>query len=206
MTELEKIMATARDAVLSGGVVVIPTETFYGLAADPFNEAAVLKVFHIKERTHSKPLPLIASDRTAVERLDPEISPDIERIMERYWPGSLTILLKTAVPVSRLIVGDSGKVGVRVPPFCAARSLAELVGGLITATSANLSGGADPPTVQMIPRKVIAAADVVVDLGPTPGGKPSTVVDFKNKSLLVIREGAVAATELRAFLGTGEWS
>ncbi len=190
MTDFRKKLTQARDAILSGGIVIIPTETFYGIAVDPFNQAAVLRVFQIKSRPHTKPLPLIASDATVVRRLATNLSDAISGLMDLYWPGSVTILVKTEAPLSELLTGKAGKIGVRVPPHCAARSLAEMAGGLITATSANLSGEPNPDTVQMISPKVIAAADLVVDLGPTPGGKPSTVIDFENGQLRVIREGA----------------
>lgn len=206
MKELEKKLAQACEVVLSGGVVVIPTETFYGLAADPFNEAAVLKIFQIKFRHHSKPLPLIASDMAAVEQLASKTSPETSRLIDRYWPGSLTVLMKTEARLPKLLTNEEGKVGVRIPPLCAARTLARLVGGLITATSANLSGEPNPTTVRMISPKVIAAADLVVDLGPTPGGKPSTVIDFEKGKVRVVRDGAVSKNEIETFLLESESS
>jgi L-threonylcarbamoyladenylate synthase len=204
MTECEKTVQKARDVVRSGGVVIVPTETFYGLAADPFNEKTVLRIFQIKSRSHFKPLPLIAADRSAVERLVPNPGPEALRLMDRFWPGSLTILLKTTVPLSKLLTGEGGKVGVRIPPDCAARWLAGAVGGLITATSANFAGEPNPDIVQKISASVIAAVDLVVDLGASPGGKPSTVIDLEYGKLRVIREGAVAAKEIESFMRTSK--
>ncbi len=204
MTEYEKTLQKARDVVRSGGVVIVPTETFYGLAADPFNEEAVLRIFQIKSRSHSKPLPLIASDWDAVERLVPSPGPEALRLMKRFWPGSLTIVLPTAAPLSRLLTGEGRKVGVRIPPECPARWVAGAIGGLITATSANFAGEPNPDLVQKISAKVVAAVDLVVDLGATPGGKPSTVIDFERGKVRVIREGAVAAEEIEAVMRTSK--
>lgn len=206
MTRNEKWLEEAQEVVRSGGVVIVPTETFYGLAADPFNEEAVLRIFQIKSRSHSKPLPLIASDRAAVERLVPHPGPEALRLMDRFWPGSLTLVLPTAAPLSGLLTGERGKVGVRIPPDCAARWLAGAVGGLITATSANLAGEPSPDVVQKISARVIDAVDLVIDLGATPGGEPSTVVDFKRGKVRMIREGAVAAKEIEAFMRTSKSS
>jgi L-threonylcarbamoyladenylate synthase len=196
----EKILMKARDVIRSGGVIIVPTETFYGLAADPFNDEAVRRVFSIKSRPITSPLPLIASDRKTVEKF--LISPDshISTLMDRFWPGSLTLVLQLTARFAEPILGASGKVGVRVPPDSAARKLAELAGGFITATSANFSGDPPPEDVGKIPEALLSLVDLVIDLGPTPGGKPSTVIEIDRGVLEVIREGAIAVDRIRTVL------
>jgi len=196
----DEALLKAKEVILAGGIVIVPTETFYGIAANPFDEAAVLRIFEIKSRRHAKPLPLIASDLQAIRKLSPEPSPVARKLMDRFWPGSLTILMRTEIILSELLAGKAGKVGVRIPPDCPARSLAGMVGGLITATSANLSGDPNPSTVRMISPKVIDSVDFVVDMGATPGGKPSTVMDIDGEEIKILREGAISTEQIRTFM------
>jgi len=196
---VDQILGQAAEIIRSGGVVVVPTETFYGLAADPFHEEAVRRVFQIKKRDESKPLPLIASDRSVVEDLIEPPDARVHELMARFWPGSLTILLRPRKPLSALLTSQEGSIGVRLPPICPARALAAKAGGLITATSANLAGDPDPSEVSMISPQVLEAVDLVIDLGPTPGGKPSTVVEPDGAELRIIRDGAIPGSLLSGF-------
>lgn len=190
--EYESLIERAAEVVRSGGLVIVPTETFYALAADPFQEEAVRRIFQVKLREENKPLPLIAADQRIVDKLIENPTPLTKRLMDRFWPGSLTILLEPGVKLSKLLQGPSGKIGVRVPPPCPARALSERVGGWITATSANLSGRPNPQRVADIADEVQRGADMILDLGPTPGGKPSTVVEPIGEGLRVVREGAIS--------------
>ncbi len=194
------LIVRAAELISAGGVAIVPTETFYGLAADPFNDPAVRRIFQIKGRADDKPLPLIAADRDTAESL--VFPPDrlTRLLMDRFWPGSLTILLTPRTSMSRLIAGSADRIGVRVPPESPARAVAGRVGGAITATSANLSGDPNPRITADIDRAVRDAADLVVDLGPTPGGRPSTVVEIVKGRLRILREGAVPAAALEAVM------
>ncbi|MEW6112509.1 MAG: L-threonylcarbamoyladenylate synthase [Thermodesulfobacteriota bacterium] len=195
----DALLDSAAEIIRSGGVVIVPTETFYGLAADPFQEQAVRRVFQIKQRDESKPLPLIASDRSVVEDLIEPPDARVQELMARFWPGSLTILLRPKRTLSPLLTSPDGLIGVRLPPTCPARSLAARVGGFITATSANLTGDPDPSDVSTISPRVLDAVDLVIDLGPTPGGKPSTVVEPAAAELRIIRDGAIPGSLLADF-------
>ncbi len=196
--------------VQDGGVVIVPTETFYALAADPFQATALARIFEIKGRPDSKPLPLIAADMDAVLKAVRDPGPKVRRLMDRFWPGSLTILLEPALrsgacadvrseaqAFNRLCTDPRGKIGVRVPPSCAARELARLAGGWITATSANLSGDPDPDRIAVIDGSVTRAVDMVLDPGPTPGGLPSTLIDPVGEDLRILRVGAVPEALIR---------
>jgi L-threonylcarbamoyladenylate synthase len=199
-SEPKSDILAAADVIKSGGLVVIGTETFYALAADPFQEQALVKTFEVKRRQSDKPLPLIASDMACVRRIAKDPGPMIRELMDRFWPGSLTILLEPAIAFSDLLTGSEGKIGVRVPPNCPARDLAAAVGGLITSTSANLSGDADPDRVEMIAPQVLEKVDLVVDHGTTPGGLPSTLVEPFGGGVRILRQGAVPRSELFDFL------
>jgi L-threonylcarbamoyladenylate synthase len=185
------LIAEAVQAVSAGGLVIVATETFYALAADPFHEDAVRRIFRIKGRPDNKPLPLIAWGLSAVDAVAECVPAATRRLMDRFWPGSLTILLEPTVLFSAMLLGPTGKIGVRIPPPCAARDLAGLVGGLITATSANLSGDREPDEVPAIAASILDQVDVVVDVGRTPGGKPSTVVEPLGHGVRIIRDGAI---------------
>jgi L-threonylcarbamoyladenylate synthase len=194
------IFDMAEQVIASGGLVIVPTETFYAIAAHPFQEQAVRRVFHVKGRAESKPLGLIAADRSVVEASVCMTDGPSRALMEHFWPGSLTILLK-AEGFSPLLAGSDNKIGVRVPPWCAARILAARTGGWITATSANLSGNPDPDDISKIDPAVIDSVDMVMDLGPTRGGRPSTVVEPLDHGFRIVREGAIEESVIRDFYG-----
>ncbi|MGC8602868.1 MAG: L-threonylcarbamoyladenylate synthase [Desulfomonilaceae bacterium] len=194
----------AAKAVRCGGTAIIGTETFYAIAANPFIDEAVKKVFSIKNRSFENPLPLIAANRKFVNSRV-RVLPHIATILiENFWPGSLTILLNTDEDFSKLVQNVSGKIGVRVPPQCPARQLAEEVGGWITATSANLSGDSAPKSIMDIPPEIIHSVDVVVDSGPCSGGLPSTVVDISKNGFKIVRIGAVSEKSLLKSLEHGD--
>jgi L-threonylcarbamoyladenylate synthase len=204
MLRQDYIFDKAERVLAAGGLVIVPTETFYAIAANPFDEKAVRRIFSIKCRSETKPLPLIAADQNVVDSVLPVKDEIVAKLMERFWPGSLTMLLPVA-GFSPMLVGSQGKIGVRVPPWCAARILAARVGGWITATSANLSGRGDPDDVCTIDPEVIEAVDLVMPLGPTRGGKPSTVIDPLPHGFRVVREGAIETSIIRDFYRALGW-
>lgn len=175
----------------NGGIVVVATETFYGIAADPFCKEAVERIFLTKNRQLNKPLPLIASSVKNVSGIISEESEGALKFGKNYWPGSLTILLNLTAVFPGCLQDRMGRVGVRVPPLCPARRLAELGTGWITATSANLSGGDNAARIEDIPSSVMDSVDFVVDTGPTEGGLPSTVMALESGQPVIYRQGAV---------------
>jgi L-threonylcarbamoyladenylate synthase len=193
----EYIFDKAECILKSGGLVIVPTETFYAIAADPRNETAVRRIFLLKGRDESKPLPLIAADRLTVERNTYCGQRTTRILMDGFWPGSLTIVLHPALNFASLVTGAEGRIGVRVPPWCSARILACRLGGWITATSANPSGDPSPDQVSQIPARMREGVDLVMNLGPSPGGKPSTVVEPYDGSFRILREGAIEEATIR---------
>ena len=157
--------------------VALPTDTLYGLAADPFRADAVARVFLVKGRMADRALPLIAADADQVAaRLGP-LPPNGARLAEKFWPGPLTLLVPAPAALAREVTGGTGRVGVRVPAHEIARAICRGPDGPITATSANRSGQpatADPGEVE---RTLGDDVDLLIDAGPTPGGAPSTIVD-----------------------------
>jgi L-threonylcarbamoyladenylate synthase len=185
----------AERALARGGVGVFPTETFYGLgcpAVGPHARDAVERVVAIKGRDASKAMPLIAADREAVLRVARDVPAAALALMDRFWPGPLTLVLP-AVAGLPFALAPEGEVGVRVSPHPLALLLARAAGGVLVATSANLTGR--PPVVRVadLDSGVSRAVDFVLDGGDTPGGAPSTVVRVcADGTLEVLRPGAVA--------------
>jgi len=189
----------AAACIRAGGVVGFPTDTLYGLAADPRNPAGVRKIFAVKQRPPDRPLPLIAGDRDAVERAA-HLSLLARRLAERAWPGPLTLLVPAHPGLVPEVHQGTGLVGIRVPDHPVARALAAAAGGLITATSANRSG--EPPADR--PESLLHLADTGLDLlldaGPVPGGAPSTVVDVSGDTPVLVRAGALPWERVLEFL------
>jgi L-threonylcarbamoyladenylate synthase len=186
--------------IRAGGVVAIPTDTLYGLAVDPFNAAAVERVFSIKGRAAERALPLIAADRAQIAAHLGRLSDAAERLAERFWPGPLTLLLDAPRTLAKDVTGGTGRVGVRVPDDGVARAICHAVGLPVTATSANISGqppSSDPDEVE---RTLGARIDLLIDAGPTRGGPPSTIADVTKRPPELVRAGAIGWDEIRACL------
>jgi len=186
----------------SGGVIAFPTDTFYGLGADIYNDLAVKRVFDIKGRGYNKPILILISDKNEIMPFvsRENFSKDAGRLIERFWPGPLTLVFKASDVVPKVLTGGTGKIGIRLPdhPFC--QRLVERMGRPITATSANLSGGPDLDDPSEVKKSIGDRIDALVDGGSTPGGFPSTVVDVTGVEPLILREGAIPALRIKEAL------
>jgi len=188
--------------ILSGGVVALPTDTLYGLAADPFSPAAVARVFQVKGRAAERALPLIAADTQQVTTQLGPLSATSARLAERFWPGPLTLLVAAPRELAREVTGGTGRVGVRVPANDVARAICRAAGRPLTATSANLSGEpatADPDRVE---RTLGDRIDLLIDTGPARGGAASTIVDVTAAEPALVRAGAIAWDDILVWLNT----
>jgi L-threonylcarbamoyladenylate synthase len=186
-------------ALEKGGVIVYPTDTFYGLGASGFRAEAVLKVFRLKRRNAAKPLSLVIPDVTGMLEAVAGSIPDLlEPLAERFWPGPLTLILPASPRLPRELLGDADRIGVRIPDHPWLRSLLREARFPLTATSANLSG--DPETTDPLTaaRSFPEGVDLIVDGGRTAGGLASTVVDLTAAPPRILREGAVPSDVLRA--------
>jgi L-threonylcarbamoyladenylate synthase len=186
--------------IRAGGVVAIPTDTLYGLAADPFSADAVARVFAVKGRSAGQALPLIASDTQQVAAFLGALGAIGERLTRRFWPGPLTLLVEPPTTLANEVTGGTGRVGVRVPANDIARAICRAAGRPLTATSGNISGQpatADPDDVE---RTLGGLIDLLIDAGPTPGGPPSTIVDVTSDPPQLVRAGAIPWDEIHAWL------
>jgi L-threonylcarbamoyladenylate synthase len=201
-SDSEGIKKTAR-IILQGGVIAFPTETFYGLGADALDEKAVKRIFQVKGREEEKPLLLLVAERSQLSRLVQEVTPPAERLMEKFWPGPLTLVFKASSQISPLLTANTGKIGIRVSSHPVARALVQAVGRPITGTSANLSGQPSISTAPEVFRSLGETLEAILDGGRTAGGPGSTVLDISGPFPQVIREGAITREELAPFLGKG---
>ena len=179
----------AAEVLNRGGVVVIPTDTVYGLAARPDFPEAVDRLYTIKGRELKKPIALLAADIADVERFGYPLVGRARALAEKHWPGALTMV----VPAE---AGRSGKVaeeGFRIPDHAETRALIAACGGVLRVTSANLSGQRPATDAPQALADVGLSADYVIDDGVSPGGVPSTVVRvLANGDVEVLRAGAIS--------------
>ncbi len=194
-------IAGASRIILRGGVVAFPSETFYGLGADAGNVRALEKVFQAKGREQHKPLLLLVADRTWVSGLVNEIPAVAESLMERFWPGPLTLIFEASPRLSPLLTGGTGRVGLRISSHPVAQALVRKVGKAITGTSANLSGQRSASLAAEVLRAMGGGIDAILDGGQTAGGLGSTLLDVTGERLQIIRRGAIPRSQLTGFLG-----
>lgn len=189
----------AAEALRSGGVLVVPTETYYGLAADLRRPEALERVRCAKGRGQDKPLLLLLQGVAAARALAPGASPRLEALAAAFWPGPLTLVLPAGEGLPRPVVSPGGGVAVRHSPHPVLADLLARLGGPVTGTSANLAGRPPARTVGELELGP-GAADGIVDAGPCPGGAPSTVLDLTEEPPRILRHGAVTASRLRRLL------
>jgi L-threonylcarbamoyladenylate synthase len=180
----------AADWLRAGGLVAFPTESFYGLGAAALDAHATSRIFAVKGRPESKPLLLLVDSVAMVEDLA-DVTPRARSLMERYWPGPLTLILAARPGVPEAVTAGTGTVGVRLSAHAVARGLVRALGAPVTAPSANPSGAAPPTTAAEVLRYFPDTLACVLDGGPTAGGPASTVLDVTADPPRVIREGPV---------------
>lgn len=186
-------LAVAAAAIRAGEVVAYPTETVYGLGADPFNESALARLFEIKGRPETNPVLLIVSDAEEVGRVAAEVSEAARACMDAFWPGPLSLVLPAAAGLPAAVTAGGTKVCVRCPGSDVARALCRLAGGPVTSTSANRSG---EPAALRLDDALLPGVVLVLDGGTLPSSLPSTVYDPDTGE--VLRAGAVPEEALRA--------
>jgi L-threonylcarbamoyladenylate synthase len=190
----------AVEAVRAGGLVAAPTDTLYGLAADPTSASAVGKIFLSKRRPQDRPIPLIAASIQQVRESVGTLTPLGERLAAEGWPGPLTLIIPAAATLCREVHLGTGKVAVRVPDHAVARAFAFAAGHALTSTSANISGEEALVTADQVALALGDTIDVLIDAGPVRGGLPSTIVDVTGNDPVLVRPGAVPWDRVLKFL------
>ena len=194
--DLEAAVQCLRD----GGVVAVPTDTLYGLAADTFNAAAIERVFAIKERPEGMALPVLLADAGQLASVVSRVPEGVAALAEANWPGPLTLIMERSAALPPRLTAGGSTVAVRVPAHSVPRELARRLGRPVTGTSANISGAPDPRTVDELRHQVGARVDCLVEEGPAPAGTASTIVDLSGNEPRLVREGAIPFAEIEALL------
>jgi L-threonylcarbamoyladenylate synthase len=189
---------TASEWLAAGRVLVIPTDTVYGVAASLNHPDALRRIFELKGRDPGKPLPILVSTSGALDALTPDLDPDISLLLQEYWPGPLTVALPGPLNLPREVVAADGSIGVRMPNHRLAVELIDRAGGALACTSANLSGEAPARTARDAIAMLGAEIDGAVEGGLAPGGVPSTVIGFDADGIILHRDGAIPIDRIRA--------
>ncbi|MDR3296295.1 MAG: threonylcarbamoyl-AMP synthase [Clostridiales Family XIII bacterium] len=184
-----------------GGLVAFPTETVYGLGADAFNEAAVRKVYAAKGRPQDNPMIVHIARASDVGALTSALSPDMVKLIECFWPGSLTLIVKKRADVPAAVTGGLDTVAVRMPDDPVAAELIRQAGTPVAAPSANLSGKPSPTKAAHVIRDLGGRIDVILAGGECRVGIESTVLDLSGETPVILRPGAVTADQIADILG-----
>ena len=194
------LIVEAARVIERGGIVVFPTSFIYGLGADAFNKDAIDRVFRIKKRPHNKPLSVLVKNREILYRLVQYIPSYASTIMDRFWPGKITIVFKAKDGLPKNLTAGTGTIGVRIPEHSAACALVNALDNPITGTSANFSGNAGCSQISDLDPLIADELDLILDAGPLEGGIGSTVIDVTGDAPKILREGAIAAEDIFAVL------
>ena len=195
--EAEDLLREARALLGAGGILALPTDTYYALAVHPFNQEALRRLFALKQRPPTKPILLLVAGPDMVLQVAQKVPELARRLMAKFWPGPLTIILPARPELPPLVTGGSGTVWVRQPrqPITC-----EMVAGLgfpVTGTSANRAGQAPLTGAAEVELEFKELVDLILDTGPCPGGLPSTVVDVSCTPPRLVRAGATDADQIR---------
>jgi len=202
--EKEGMIRQAAKTIQKGGVVAFPTETVYGLGANAFNPLAVARIFEVKKRPHFDPLIVHVVRQHDLKKLVTETPSKAIKLMERFWPGPLTLVLSKKEEVPDIVTSGLPTVAVRMPKHPIAQSLIEQSGCPIAAPSANLFGQLSPTTAGHVHEQLRDQIDLILDGGPCEVGVESTIVSFAGETPALLRPGGVTLEEIESVIGAVE--
>lgn len=188
----------AAKVIKKGGIVIFPTRCLYGLGADAFNANAVDRVFKIKQRSYQNPILVLINNKKELDRIVEYVPLTASAIMDRFWPGRVTIVLKAKKTLPTILTAGTGKIGVRLCGHPAASALISAAASPLTGTSANLAGNAGCSQISDMDAELRDKPDLILDAGPLKGGTGSTVVDVTTGIPEVLREGIIPAKDIFA--------
>jgi L-threonylcarbamoyladenylate synthase len=201
LTSSPEDLARAAEILRSGGLVAFPTETVYGLGANALDPAAVTRIFAAKQRPDWDPVIVHIADAATLPQITTKVPPSAQTLIDRFWPGPLTLLLPRSPAISDLVTAGRPLVGVRMPAHPVAFELIRLAGIPIAAPSANRFGHTSPTTAEHVLADLDGRIDAIVDAGPTLHGVESTVLDATQNPIMIYRPGAVTLEQIRATAG-----
>ena len=192
--------AEARRVLRSRGVLALPTETFYALAVNPFDPAALARLFALKARPAAKPVLVLIAGPEMLFQVVREVPAAAIPLMAAFWPGPLTLILPGRLDLPSLLTGGTGTIGLRQPRQDLVCRLMAALGLPLTGTSANRSGQGPLTTAAAVARELGGEVDLILDAGPCPGGLPSSIVDVTVSPPRLVRAGALATSAIQELL------
>jgi len=192
------MIAETQKILEGGGVIAFPTDTFYGLGANPYNTKAVEKIYSIKGRDSEKPLLLLIDSIIKLDDLTEEISEAANKLIKSFWPGPLTMLFKPKSTIPKNIT--TGLIGIRQPGNPITQKILAELNFPLTAPSANISGEAPTTSAEQVRSSLGSKVDLILDAGICIGGEPSTLVDTTQAPVRLIRAGAINFKKIQASL------
>jgi L-threonylcarbamoyladenylate synthase len=195
----EQIQSRAARIISAGGVIAFRTDTFYGLGVDPFNRDGIRKVRALKGREDAKPILLLISELSELDRFITEQSKSFKAVAERFWPGPLTLIGIARLELPIELTLETQTIGVRLPADESVRALVRVCRGALTATSANISGQPPALSAKDVDHYFPQGIDLIIDGGEVTATQPSTVLDLSKTEPHLIREGAITRRELEEF-------
>jgi len=194
----------ARMVLKLNGILAVPTETFFGLAVNPFQEEALDRLFALKGRGPEKPVLVLVDGRERLNQVVREIPDQARQLMEKFWPGPLTIIFPSLPHLPRRLTAGTGTIAVRQPRQPLTCRLISALGFPLTGTSANRSGGLPLVGAAEVAAEFGEGVDLILDAGSCPGGLPSTIVDVTGASLRLVRSGAIPPAALAEIMSEPE--
>ena len=187
----------AAEFLRRGELVAIPTDTFYGIAADPFNLAAVDHLYRVKGRPETRALPILVNTIKQGMSLSRDVPYSFHKLAAKFWPGPLTLLVEASSAVPLKVTAQTGNVALRWPKSAIVNALIDLVRGPLTGTSANISGQPACASAIELLEQMGDLLPLIIDAGETPGIRASTIVKLEGNDWAVMREGVISEQEIR---------
>jgi L-threonylcarbamoyladenylate synthase len=195
-----QVLRYAAYLLTQGSVIAIPTDTFYGLAADPFNLAAVDEIYRVKGRPEARALPILVNSLDQALLLAREAPRNFLRLAEVYWPGALTMVINASHRLPLKVTANTGRIAVRWPRSTVVTRLIEEFDGPITGTSANISGFPACSSAEQVLNQMGDRLPLILDGGETGALLPSTIVELQGDTWKILREGAIPVAEIEKTL------
>jgi L-threonylcarbamoyladenylate synthase len=194
----------AAELIRRGRVVGVSTDTFYGLAADPFNLAAIDEIYRVKGRPENRALPILVNSIAQAAVLTRDVPEDFLKLAQAFWPGALTLVVDASRRLPLKITANKGRVAVRWPKSAVAWAIIEQVGSPITGTSANISGYPSCSNAQQLMEQLGERLPLILDSGETGGTASSTIVDLREDGWSIVRKGQIPEKEITRVLADGD--
>ncbi len=199
-SNIDIVIEKAVDILKAGKLVAFPTDTVYGIGADAFDKSAVEKIFDAKGRDSRKPLQVLIADRNDLNLIVEEQSDILRKVVEKFMPGALTIVMPAKKDFPRWVTCGLDTVGVRMPSNELALEMIKAFGKPIAATSANISGMPDPNDAQQVFECLNGKVDLILDGGSTLDNVPSTVLDISVHPPKILRQGKISTEDLKGII------